>query len=1545
MRHSFVVLIQTTVSSRIRRIADLILPLCTVFFLIQVAAAQVAAAGQQLTVTTANATAKFQGPDLVGFTNSASGESYLKSAAPSPLMNLEINGIPSSSLQVSNWTTSVQGGTTVGSLTVQDAVRTIVFTVKVDPTSQEIVINLSGQASQTGVSAAYWGIAGLDLSAGRLVLPASSGIVIDQQHVQLGSRLQYPLDWQAQMAVYETSAGSMLLYSTDFQGSFKQLRISTHSKPTIDLSIASQPNGPFSSRTSVPTLEWRLKAFAGDWRTAAAVYRDWLAANRPPLSNANHAWVTNIRTVVQLGTRDPSVLNTLATEVTPSETLLYIPDWRTSGYDVNYPDYTPASDVPSFVAQAHTLGFKVMLHTDLIGVSPNNPDFASVQQWQLKDPQTLHPEGWNWSSPPSTPQRYAAIDPAAPVYRSLFISRVTVAVNAVQPDALHLDFTGMYNDGNGLINGMSYPQGVLQLHKDLIAAFPNLAFGDEGMNDLAYPYVSFAQAFGTADNTALLGHPIANFLWNSQSTGPQILYYGHLGQPAATAPGFIDSLSPIEHDGILPALAVNGASDLDLTSADNARLNRWLTSWQVNGFEPDWSGSWSNVLIPYKGAGNAAATLTDTGSIVSLNAGGSMIYQRAHDANQISTTNYVLNWPAFDSTHIYGLDPTKQYWLDAVTRPNTTHISSLASSVELGAETAVSSTFAFIQLAPTPSFDFFKNLFAATIGITFNGVDSALGFGATTQLAQTTAGGVTRTGVAMEPPFQQGYAGGEAFVEWALPIPPSAAFSFSVGVADSAGTCTDGVTFRVVVNGVEQWRQNVLHQGWVDGTVNLTGYAGTTARLRIVTNPGPANNPNCDWASFSNLALVQSAGMTSVPMVLGPGAVASGFTGSGTYSANTSTVSGAAVPGQFVLFTAPGTAVSAATSLASVPFTSWLGGDGRLPAPGTIFGSGTLGNATSGGVMKQNAIFAHPPLNGRTILNWTLALPSTGNLQLGWSAGIGDGSLSSTGVQFSVRINGITYWTMFQGGPAGWTPASLDLSSWRGQNILVQLVTDSVGNNDYDWAWWADLNLAPGGTSPPPAPVLTAPANSATVAVSNPTLTWSAAAGASSYDVYFGPSSPPPIVANASSTSYSPGRLLDGTYYWKIVSRSNTGIAASVVWQFTVQSSVSNGLGFFPITPCRAVDTRASQSKTGAFGPPAMAGYSGRDFPLMQSGCGLPSNAQAYSLNFTVVPPGPLDFLSAWPSNQPFPGVSTLNSPDGSTIANAAIVPNDPNGKIKVTTGQATDLIIDTNGYFAAPNGSELAFYPLTPCRIVDTRPSQGKTGAFGPPALIAYTGRTFPVRSSSCQIPNTAAAYALNLTVVPPGPLSFLSIWPADKPFPGVSTLNSNDGSIIANAAIVPAAANGDVIVTAGNATDFVMDINGYFAAPGAPGALHFYPLAPCRVADTRPSQGFTGAFGPPGLTPYQGRSFPMQQSACSVPSTAQAYSLNITVVPQGALSFLSAWPSDKPFPGVSTLNSPKGLAIANAAIVPAAAYGNVTVTAGNATDLIIDINGYFAP
>jgi len=131
------------------------------------------------------------------------------------------------------------------------------------------------------------------------------------------------------------------------------------------------------------------------------------------------------------------------------------------------------------------------------------------------------------------------------------------------------------------------------------------------------------------------------------------------------------------------------------------------------------------------------------------------------------------------------------------------------------------------------------------------------------------------------------------------------------------------------------------------------------------------------------------------------------------------------------------------------------------------------------------------------------------------------------------------------------------------------------------------------------------------------------------------------------------------------------------------------------------------------------------------------------------------------------------------------------------------------------------------------------------------------------------------------------------------------------------------------------------------APGPMTFIAMTPCRVMDTRSSQGFTGAFGPPSLAANVARQVPMPTSTtCTIPSNAGAYSLNITAVSPGVLSFLSVWPAGQAYPNVSTLNdsSPSGGAVANAAIVPAGTLGAIQMLAGNVTDVIIDINGYYA-
>jgi hypothetical protein len=127
-----------------------------------------------------------------------------------------------------------------------------------------------------------------------------------------------------------------------------------------------------------------------------------------------------------------------------------------------------------------------------------------------------------------------------------------------------------------------------------------------------------------------------------------------------------------------------------------------------------------------------------------------------------------------------------------------------------------------------------------------------------------------------------------------------------------------------------------------------------------------------------------------------------------------------------------------------------------------------------------------------------------------------------------------------------------------------------------------------------------------------------------------------------------------------------------------------------------------------------------------------------------------------------------------------------------------------------------LAFVAITPCRVVDTREGLGFSGAFGPPALSGGVSRTFPIQSSTtCTIPASALAYSLNITVVPPSAVGYLTAYATGQSLPPTAILNDVQGLIIGGAAIVAAGNGGSIDVYATDQTDVVIDINGYYTSP----------------------------------------------------------------------------------------------------------------------------------
>ena len=81
------------------------------------------------------------------------------------------------------------------------------------------------------------------------------------------------------------------------------------------------------------------------------------------------------------------------------------------------------------------------------------------------------------------------------------------------------------------------------------------------------------------------------------------------------------------------------------------------------------------------------------------------------------------------------------------------------------------------------------------------------------------------------------------------------------------------------------------------------------------------------------------------------------------------------------------------------------------------------------------------------------------------------------------------------------------------------------------------------------------PADGATDIDINADLSWTAGADATSHDVYFGTSSPPPFIRNQILATFDPGTMVKGTtYFWRVDEVNPWGTTTGTVWSFTTES-------------------------------------------------------------------------------------------------------------------------------------------------------------------------------------------------------------------------------------------------------------------------------------------------------------------------------------------------------------------------------------------------------
>ncbi|MBI5088288.1 MAG: hypothetical protein HZB15_05355, partial [Actinobacteria bacterium] len=148
----------------------------------------------------------------------------------------------------------------------------------------------------------------------------------------------------------------------------------------------------------------------------------------------------------------------------------------------------------------------------------------------------------------------------------------------------------------------------------------------------------------------------------------------------------------------------------------------------------------------------------------------------------------------------------------------------------------------------------------------------------------------------------------------------------------------------------------------------------------------------------------------------------------------------------------------------------------------------------------------------------------------------------------------------------------------------------------------------------------------------------------------------------------------------------------------------------------------------------------------------------------------------------------------------------------------------------------------------------------------------------------------------------------------------------------------NAQVCLFSNVAADLVVDVNGYF-----PAGSTFVPLVPGRFLETRDQATVDGLYA--GIGPLQAGvvvSLPVA-GRNTVAVDAAAVVTNVTVVSPSAAGFVTVFPCGSPVPNSSSVNFVAGATVANAVVSKVGTNGQICLFSNVATDLVVDVNGYF--
>jgi hypothetical protein len=392
----------------------------------------------------------------------------------------------------------------------------------------------------------------------------------------------------------------------------------------------------------------------------------------------------------------------------------------------------------------------------------------------------------------------------------------------------------------------------------------------------------------------------------------------------------------------------------------------------------------------------------------------------------------------------------------------------------------------------------------------------------------------------------------------------------------------------------------------------------------------------------------------------------------------------------------------------------------------------------------------------------------------------------------------------------------------------------------------------------------------------------------------------------------------------------------------TVSAAPGDATGnYYQVTPSRLLDTRTGLGATKA----APLGDSGRVDVQVTGRGGVPtaSSVSAVVLNLTGITPTRGTYLTAYPAGASRPTASTLNLSAGQIRANTVTVPVSADGKVSVFNFLGSiDVAADVVGYYSKDDslGTGTQFQLAVPGRMFDTR-ADGFPLYAGENAGMAAD---FNDPANPSDINTRIRALAVNITALNATKGGYLQAYARNAQPPTTSTLNLVPGKVVSNMAVVATGYDTDAKAPAINVlnhssgtVDVLVDVVGFYDV-GSTTGLHYRPITPVRIIDTRTTLG--GHKAPIGYKETAGFTAP-----ASVADTSTfALVANTTAVQPTKGTFLTVWDGATTLPDVSNLNPAAGDVVANATVAPLNDANGFSVFNRNGdTNVVMDVSGSF--